>query len=68
MAANQPMFKVFSKKLAYELRLKGFPCLGTEPSEKFPQYDVYLFPNTPELQETVENYCRSKKGGGSCAK
>lgn len=25
-------FKVFSKRIAYELRLRGFPCLGTEPS------------------------------------
>lgn len=62
MPAKEQNFKVFSKKLAYELRLQGFPCYGTEPSEKFPQYDVYLFPDTPKLREAVEAY-RSKKEG-----
>ena len=54
------MFKVFSKRIAYELRLLGFPCLGTEPSKKFPQFDVYLFPDTPELRAAVEEL-RMKK-------
>lgn len=54
------MFKVFSKRIAYELRLMGFPCLGTEPSQKFPQFDVYLFPDTPELRAAVEEL-RMKK-------
>ena len=67
MTAKDQSFKVFSKKLAYELRLLGFPCLGTEPSEKFPQFDVYLFPDTPKLREAVESY-RAKKEGNKYAK
>ena len=44
--------KIFSKKLAYELRLQGCKLIGTEPNTYKPQFDVYLFEDN-ELLKTI---------------
>lgn len=45
--------KIFSKQLAYELRLKGFKILGIEPNRKKPQLDVYIFQESKELETAM---------------
>ena len=41
MRANEVNIqKIFSKKLALELRKRGFKIIGTEPNYKYPQFDV----------------------------
>ena len=45
--------KIFSRKLAYELRLRGFAIIGTEPNSYKPQFDTYLFKDSVELREAM---------------
>lgn len=45
--------KVFSRKLALELRKRGFKIVGTEPNTYKPQFDVYLFQQSEELAEAM---------------
>ena len=45
--------KIFSKQLAYELRLRGFKILGIEPNRKKPQLDVYIFQESKELETAM---------------
>lgn len=45
--------KIFSRKLAVELRRKGFQIVGTEPNTYKPQFDVYLFNDTAELKAAI---------------
>lgn len=46
--------KVFSSKIANELINQGFHMIGVEPNMKKPQFNVFLFENTPELQEAFD--------------
>ena len=50
--------KIFSKKLAIYLRNKGFRIVDTEVNYKYPQYDVYVFEETPELNQAILNYSK----------
>ena len=43
------IYKIYTKRVAYELRKRGFKLLGTDINENFPQFLVYLFEDTPEL-------------------
>lgn len=47
--------KIFSKKLALELRKKGFKIIGTEPNYKYPQFDVYLFKKSDNLSKAIRD-------------
>ena len=43
-------FKVYTRKLAIELRNRGFQLVGVEPNWEKPTFDVYCFENTPAIQ------------------
>lgn len=43
--------KVFSRKLALELRRAGARIVDTKPNWKKPQFDVYLFEDNEEFQK-----------------
>jgi hypothetical protein len=47
------IYKIFSIKLAKALCDKGLKCIGTEPNRKAPWLNVFLFENTPELQNAI---------------
>lgn len=47
--------KIFTKKLALELRKRGFKIIGTEPNFKYPQFDVYLFEDTEKLRMAIND-------------
>lgn len=44
-------FIIYTRRIAYQLRLQGFKIIRTEVNPNFPQYDTYVFENSPELQK-----------------
>lgn len=52
--------KIFTRKLAVYLRECGFKIVGTEVNFKHPEYDVWLFENTPKLTEAILMYSANK--------
>ena len=48
-------FTIYSKRLALELRLKGFKILRTGVNPNHPQFDTYIFENSHELQMAIKN-------------
>jgi hypothetical protein len=48
------IYRIYTKRIAYELRKQGFKFLGTDINENFPQYLVFLFEDTPELHKALE--------------
>ena len=46
-------YRIYSRRIALELRRKGFKIIGTDINENFPQYDVYLFEDTEQLREEL---------------
>lgn len=51
-------FNCYSAKLAGYLRKQGFKILGTRVNMKKPQYDIFLFEETKELLQAVDEYCQ----------
>lgn len=47
------IYKIYTKRIAYELRKQGFKFIGTDVNENFPQFLVYLFEDTPALHEAL---------------
>ena len=47
---NKKLFRVYPRRIALELRKRGFRIVKTEVNENFPQYDVYLFEDNEELR------------------
>lgn len=42
-------YTIYSKKMALNLRKRGFKLLRTGINENFPQYNTYIFENSAEL-------------------
>ena len=42
---------VYSRRIAFELQKKGFLVSRTVPNWKYPQFQIYLFYQTPEMLE-----------------
>lgn len=55
------MKKIFSKKIAYELRKKHFKIVGTEPNMNRPELDVYLFQDSDELEAALDEILKNRK-------
>ena len=58
MKQNNKIYKIYTKKIAYELRKMGFKFIGTDINENFPQFLVYLFEDTPELHAALMKLTR----------
>lgn len=43
-----------SRRVAIELRRKGFDILNTTPDKSNPKFDVYIFNDTPEFQTALK--------------
>jgi hypothetical protein len=54
MTNETKVWNVYSQKVAVELRKRGFKIVRTEPNNKYPQYDMYGFENTPEFQKALK--------------
>ena len=50
--------RIYAKWLAYELRKQGFQIIRTEVNEHYPQFDVFVFKFTPELDEALDKLAR----------
>lgn len=44
-------YTVYSRRMAYRLRLAGFRIVKTIPNPEFPERDFYLFIDTPHFRE-----------------
>lgn len=44
---------VYTKKLAYALRVRGFKIIETIPDMHKPQFDNYVFEDTVELRKAI---------------
>lgn len=51
--------KIFSRKLALELRKRGCKIVGIEPNSYKPQFDVYIFEDNSLLQSSLSEIMRS---------
>lgn len=45
--------KVYSRRVALELRKQGFKIIKTEVNYKRPQFDVYCFEKTEKLEKAL---------------
>lgn len=50
--------KIFSKQFAIYLRQKGFRIIGTEVNTYRPEWDVYLFEESEELNAAMLEYTK----------
>ena len=56
--SDKQLYRVFTRRLAARLRAKGFELIGIDKDYKHPQYDNYLFEDTQELREAIEELTR----------
>lgn len=59
------LYIIYMPRVAAALRELGFKLIKVTPNYKKPQYDVYWFENTPELQKaipTATEMAKSYKG------
>ena len=49
-------YVVYTKKIAYELRTKGFKLIRTGINPNFPQYITYIFEDSDTLQQEMRKY------------
>lgn len=54
---------VFSRKLAYLLRMQGFKIIRKEVHPYNPEYDCYVFANSPEFQKAFLALREGMKNG-----
>lgn len=48
-------YVVYSKRIMYKLRDRGFIYDYSRPNLKKPQYDCYIYKWSPALQEALDN-------------
>lgn len=44
---------IYTKRLAFELRKRGFKIIATGINENHPQFDTYIFEDTAELRAAI---------------
>lgn len=47
-------YRIYTRRLAAQLRAKGFELLGIDKDYKHPGYDNFLFEDTPELRKAIQ--------------
>lgn len=45
---------IYTKKIAYQLRKRGFKIIRTGINENHPQFDTYIFEDTEELRTALQ--------------
>lgn len=61
MEKKYETYKVFTKKIAIELRKLGYQILRTEPNFNKPEFDVYIFIKTENFMKDMQNIVDSLK-------
>jgi hypothetical protein len=46
---------IYTKRIAYELRLQGFKILRTGINKNYPQFTTWIFEDTKELNDALSN-------------
>ena len=46
-------YTIYTKRVAYQLREKGFKIVKTGINKQHPQYDTYIFKNSEEFQKAL---------------
>ncbi len=54
-------YGIHSAAVAHELMFKGFKLIKVEPNKKKPQFSVYHFEDTVELQLTLTKILERRK-------
>lgn len=49
-------YVIYTKRIAYELRKKGFKLIRTGINPNFPQYITYIFQNSEAFQQELSKY------------
>lgn len=52
--------KIFNRRLALALRRKGFEIIKTEPNFYKPEFNVYIFNDSEELQSALTELTQAK--------
>jgi hypothetical protein len=52
--------KIFNRRLALELRKRGFEIIKTEPNFYKPEFDVYIFKDSVELDSALTEITQRK--------
>lgn len=52
--------KIFNRRLALALRKRGFDIIKTEPNFYKPEFDVYIFNDSDELQSALTEITQIK--------
>jgi hypothetical protein len=60
MQKNNNERVIYMASIAVELRNRGFKILRTEVNFKNPQYDVYIFEKTEDLNRALEEILKKK--------
>lgn len=47
-------YTVYMPRIAAALRIKGFKIIKVIPNEKKPQYDAFVFLDTPDFRKAFE--------------
>ena len=50
------MKEIYSRKMAVYLRRLGFKIVSVDVNPYKPEFDMYLFKDTPELRNAMTNY------------
>ena len=56
-------YRIYTRWLAVELRKLGFKIIGTDINEYHPEYTVWLFEDSKELQAAIPNLNKTHKRG-----
>lgn len=57
---KEKVFECYSIGLSNFLTKKGFRIIGTRPNTKNPNWDVWLFESSPEIERARSEYSRRK--------
>lgn len=54
-------FTIFSRWLAYELRKQGFRIIRTDINKNYPQYNVWVFEDSEDLQIAIRQLTTNRQ-------
>ena len=54
-------YRIYTRWLAYDLRKMGFKIVDTDINEYHPEFTVWIFENSKELQSAIPNLTKSHK-------
>lgn len=53
-------YRIYTRKLAAQLRAKGFELLGIDVDQRHPGYDNYLFEDTQAFRTALNELLKKK--------